>query len=291
MPNKIPFHFNPIREAKTMSDLMGLFEFSKKIFKDQANWLSFKNIQQWFNTNNKIIALLEDSNKVLHGYSICIPIAENIYFQMKNALSDIREFIIPVNILNETQALQQAEKNGNYLYVAMVARDLQNLKEDYKLAVPLFLDLRRKFEALKLNSLICQTESEAAERVVKESGCIPLRNINKTKDGQRVIWYFDLEVAKEHWTTGLGEVMAHIWLTMPYHGLLRLRKREKEIVNHIIKGKTIREIAKLLDMNIKTVKKHIENILDRAEKIGLPRNQKALTFYLAKHPEEILGIS
>ena len=47
-----------------------------------------------------------------------------------------------------------------------------------------------------------------------------------------------------------------------------LTKREKEIFNLLIQNKTTREIAKKLDINEKTVRNHISNVIQKLDVKG-----------------------
>jgi DNA-binding CsgD family transcriptional regulator len=245
--------------------------------------------RHWIGRYSRGLLALKDEADRIWGRAACLPLRERAYREILAADGDLRAYLRAENILSDDQAVRRAlDGRGNLCAVGIAVGDPDGRREDYLCAVPLLRELQALFYDLRVRALVCQSESPEQEKLVSLAGG---RRVRPVEGGDRAVWNFDLDRAREVPASGLGVVFNNIWYADPREATLGLTAAQRRVVALTSQGYSDADAARLLFISPATVRKHWENALGRfrlRNGTASRSTREAVIAYCQRQPLELM---
>jgi len=270
--------FNPQRD-----DFEDLLILDRKILTDEKNYLDVARAKEWCKINPTIFYILTDNRKNVHGYLGVIPIRWRF---IKDILIDgQKRDLFPLSltkeyVLSETETRAVAQKEGNSIFATAHFRNPDTGKMDHQFGILLFVNMFALFFKHRMRTVIGRSVTSSGKAMFQNGGFVKICDLRKTSDGIPSIYYFDMDLALDRPSTGLGVIMTLIWGVKGHkvQNLLNLNEHQKEILKLEFSGFTRKEVADHLGIGIHTVEGRWKGIDKKGAAMGL-HNRRSIKGY------------
>jgi hypothetical protein len=281
-----------IRYITERRDIEEIVRFEKQqVFHDPDNLLNVKDAMHWVNRYRKAICVQRDGDGLLDGFTRVAPISQTTFGEILASKGDVRRHLRGSAILSSDDVARNVIQGiGNYCAVCVVIYNAAAGTEGGygEVAPGLLRELYSTFFRIRLEGLVCQSETTTEEVVITDSGCRQVADLGRSRDGRRIVWCFDEACAKARPFLGLGVVFHNLW---PQHWddtSLRLSTRERQVVWMSAQGYTDEQIASELGISASTVKKTWENAREKYRDLQSTDHvtRRVVIGYCEQHPVE-----
>jgi hypothetical protein len=206
-PDDVPA---PVRYLTTRDALRQAQAIDDRVFREPDNRLRLDAALAWVNVFSRSVMALFRGGDVL-GYALCLPLRGDAFTSALQGAGDLRDHLLPENLLRDEEAVARARAEGNGVAVRMVVHDPERRSENFRVAPPLVRQLLLAFHALRVRGVLCQTETPAEVLQMMSAGARKVREVGMTKDGARRVWALVPEEAMVPAPPGLGAILRRLW--------------------------------------------------------------------------------